>query len=418
MNLLSAYKEFKNTPGLDPRWNPLRQSGHDFVLNGGLPSRQDEDWHYTSVKALGDKAFNLKSQSTLSQDQLQLIQTYLSPLMTNLVFIDSQLNKALSSDLPEGLRWILDSAPSVKFEDSFEALNATYLQQVFSLKIASETSVEKPVHFIFVNTGMGDSMSHPRLIVEVGSRSAFRMIETYVSLNQGAALTNSVVDVHVGESSKVIYIRTQEESSEATHIGRTRLHVAANANLESLVLTTGAALARHSLRVSLNGAGSNSEVLGLYVTKGRQHSDNTSWIDHNVGQCKSNQLYKGILDDESRAVFCGQVYIAKNAQKANSTQLNNNLLLSSRAEANSKPCLKIYADDVKAAHGSTVGQLNKEELFYMQSRAIPKEQAIPLLALGFLSEVIYKISDETLQNWLVQRLEKTFSEIRLMGVSL
>jgi Fe-S cluster assembly protein SufD len=418
MNLLSAYETFKNTPGLDARWSLLRQSGYDFVLSRGFPSRQDEDWHYTSVKSLADKAFNLGSSSALNHDQLQSIQTQLSPQMTNLVFVNAQLDRTLSADLPPNLSWTLESNTSSEFEDSFEALNAVYLQQFFSLKVAAETAVEKPVHFVFVNTGRAGSMTHPRLKVVVGSRSVFRMIETYISLDSGPAFTNSVVDVYVGESAKMTYIRSQGESLESSHIGRTRLHVAANATLESLALTTGAALSRHSLRVSLNGPGSNSEILGLYATKAHQHLDNTSWIDHNVGECNSNQLYKGILDDESRAVFCGQVYIAKNAQKANSTQLNNNLLLSSKAEANSKPCLKIYADDVKAAHGSTVGQLNKEELFYMQSRAISKEQAIPLLALGFLSEVIYKISDESLQKWLVQRLEKTFADIKLAGVSL
>ncbi|HEY1080271.1 MAG TPA: SufD family Fe-S cluster assembly protein, partial [Bdellovibrio sp.] len=165
----------------------------------------------------------------------------------------------------------------------------------------------------------------------------------------------------------------------------------------------------------LKGAGSDSQILGVYAVQGSQHVDNTTLIDHAVGECNTTQLYKGILDGESRAVFCGKVLIRKDAQKANSAQLNNNLILNTKAEADSKPSLEIYADDVKAAHGSTVGQLNKEELFYLQSRAIPKAKAVPMLSYGFLSEVIYKLSDEKTQKWLSRHLDEVFNKLHLNG---
>ncbi|MNT16613.1 FeS cluster assembly protein SufD [compost metagenome] len=183
--------------------------------------------------------------------------------------------------------------------------------------------------------------------------------------------------------------------------------------MQSLAFSTGASLSRHTLEVSLKGEGSNSEILGVYAGRANQHIDNTTLIDHAVGACNTNQLYKGILDDSARSAFCGKVLIQKNAQKADSAQLNNNLLLSSKAEADSKPMLEIYADDVKAAHGSTVGQLDKEELFYLLSRAIPKDKAISMLSYGFLSEVIYKLNDESIQKWLSKHLDATFARLHV-----
>ncbi|HWU44434.1 MAG TPA: Fe-S cluster assembly protein SufD, partial [Bdellovibrio sp.] len=297
--------------------------------------------------------------------------------------------------------------------DFFEALNAAYLTKPFALNVAKETSLEKPVNLVFFTSPQNGSavMVHPRVRLDVGARSSVKILESYYG--QASYFANSFLDLHMAESAKVIYTRVQSESDEAINIGRTRITLAKNANLESLALATGGALSRHSLEILLKGPGANAEVLGVYAVRGSQHVDNTTLIDHQVGECNTNQLYKGILDGESKAAFCGKVLIQKDAQRANSAQLNNNLLLSSKAEADSKPSLEIYADDVKASHGSTVGQLNREELFYLLSRAIPKHKAIPMLGYGFLSEVIYKISDESIQKWLSRHLDEAFLRLHL-----
>jgi Fe-S cluster assembly protein SufD len=163
----------------------------------------------------------------------------------------------------------------------------------------------------------------------------------------------------------------------------------------------------------LKEKGSTSEVLGIYAVQGTQHVDNTTLIDHAVGECVTHQLYKGILDGSGRSAFNGKILIRKDAQKADSSQLNNNLLLSNKAEADSKPSIEVHADDVKAGHGSTVGQLNKEELFYLLSRAISKDKAIAMLSYGYLSEVLYKISDDGIQKWLTQHLDEAFARLHL-----
>ncbi|MEK2643823.1 Fe-S cluster assembly protein SufD [Bdellovibrio sp. BCCA] len=417
MNLLSTYDRFSQTNPAEGALASFRQAGYDYALNKGLPTRKDEEWHYTSVKVLNDVNFMPSAFNPVepSHETIVEIKKYLNPEFTNVVFFNGVLNKTLSQELPAGFTLRELSEYPNHFDDAFDALNGAYLAKPFVLSLAKETSVDKPVNFVFFTSVEGGPalMVHPRIRVEVGARSSVKLLESYYGKTGVSYFVNSVFDLSIADSAKVSYVRVQGESQNAINIGRTRISVEKNASLESLAFATGAGLSRHTLEVSLKGAGSDSQILGVYAVQGSQHVDNTTLIDHQVGECNTNQLYKGILDGESRAVFCGKVLIQKDAQKANSAQLNNNLLLSSKAEADSKPSLEIFADDVKAAHGSTVGQLNREELFYLQSRAIPKSKAIPMLSYGFLSEVIYKISDENIQKWLSRQLDEAFSHLHL-----
>lgn len=420
MNLLSAYDNFNKSTPAAGSLAAFRQAGYEYALKKGLPSRKDEEWHYTSVKSLGETSFVPSSLQTpsLSHDVLTDIQRNLNPEFTNLVFVNGVLNKTLSAEIPQGVTLEELAQLPTQFADAFDALNGAYLAKPFAVEVAKETSVEKPVNFVFVTVSDGANslvMVSPRIVMKVGARSSVKVLESFYGKTKDAYFVNSVLDLQIGENAKVIYARIQDDNEKSFNVGRTHITVAANANLESIAFATGAKLSRHTLEVVLAGKGSFSQILGVYAVQGEQHVDNTSLIDHAVGECDTNQLYKGILDGESRAVFCGKVLIRKDAQKANSAQLNNNLLLSKKAEADSKPSLEIYADDVKAAHGSTVGQLNREELFYLQSRAIPKDKAIPMLSYGYLSEVIYKVSDERIQKWLSRHLDQAFARLSVNG---
>lgn len=417
MNLLSTYDRFSQTNPAEGALASFRQAGYDYAQNKGLPTRKDEEWHYTSVKVLNDVNFMPSAFNPIepSHETIVEIKKYLNPAFTNVVFFNGVLNKTLSEELPSGFTLRELSEYPNHFDDTFDALNGAYLAKPFVLSLAKETSVEKPVNFLFFTSMEGGPalMVHPRIRVEVGARSSVKLLESYYGKTGVSYFVNSVLDLSIAENAKVSYVRIQGESQNAINIGRTRISVEKFANLESLAFAVGAGLSRHTLEVSLRGPGADAQIFGVYAVQGSQHVDNTTLIDHQVGECNTNQLYKGILDGEARAVFCGKVLIQKDAQKANSAQLNNNLLLSSKAEADSKPSLEIYADDVKAAHGSTVGQLNREELFYLQSRAIPKSKAIPMLSYGFLSEVTYKISDESIQKWLSRHLDEAFSHLHL-----
>lgn len=415
MNLLLAYERFGQVHPAQGALASYRQAGHDYLLKKGLPTRKDEDWAYTSVKVLNDVNFMPSAFNPVqpTHETLQKIRAKMNPEFTNLVFFNGFLNATLSDSLPAGLTFKETAPAQAGFADAFEALNSAYLVSHGVFTVAPGTSVEKPVNFLFYTSLEGGPalMVQPRLQLQVGARSSLLFLESYYGQGNVSYFVNSFLDLKIAESAKVQYVRLQSETLNAINIGRSRIELAKEATLNSLVFSTGAGLARHSLELRLVGKGSTSEVNGVYAVRENQHVDNTTLIDHQVGECQSFQLYKGILDGSSRAAFSGTVLIQKDAQKANSAQLNNNLLLSSKAEADSRPILQIYADDVKAAHGSTVGQLNREELFYLLSRAIPASKAISMLSYGFLSEVIYKVEDLGIQAWLTQHLDEVFAQL-------
>ena len=208
------------------------------------------------------------------------------------------------------------------------------------------------------------------------------------------------------------YIRIQEQGPAAIHIGRSRIYLEESSHLEAFSYATGASVCRHNLEVHCVGEQAFAQVNGLTLGSGSQHHDNRTLIDHAVGHCTTTQHYKSILDGQSRAVFNGQVLIREDAQKASSEQLNNNLVLSAQAEADTKPELMIYADDVKASHGSTVGQLNSDELFYFLSRAIPREKALEMLSLGFVQDLIDRLSNEQVRSWLSAQLLAAYQKMK------
>jgi Fe-S cluster assembly protein SufD len=417
MNLLSTYEKFSQAHPAKGSLAAFRQAGYDYALKKGLPTRKDEEWHYTSVKVLNDNSFLPSALNAVapSHDTMVAIKKAINPEFTNLVFFNGVFNKTLSSDLPTGLTMRELHEYPEQFDDTFDALNGAYAETPYMLHLTKETSVEKPVNFVFFTSNEAGSalMVSPRIRLEVGARASLRVLESHYGMTGAAYFVNSVFDLQVGESAKVIYVRVQAESLNAVNIGRTRINLGKHANLESLAFSTGAQLSRHNFDLVLKEKGSTSEVLGIYAVQGTQHVDNTTLIDHAVGECTTHQLYKGILDGSGRSAFIGKILIQKDAQKADSSQLNNNLLLSNKAEADSKPSIVVYADDVKAGHGSTVGQLNKEELFYLLSRAISKDKAIAMLSYGYLSEVLYKVSDEGIQKWLTKHLDEAFARLHL-----
>jgi len=212
--------------------------------------------------------------------------------------------------------------------------------------------------------------------------------------------TNAVVEIVLAANARLEYYKVQRESQRAYHIATTTAELGRSSSFNSTAITMGAALARHDIRISLDAEGAECWVDGLYVVGTGQHADTHSMIDHRQPHCTSHQLYKGILDGKSRAVFNGKVFVREGAQKTDAMQTNRNLLLSDEARVDTKPQLEIFADDVKCAHGATVGQLEEEELFYLVSRGLSPDLARNLLTYGFAEEVISKINVESIRTQL------------------
>jgi Fe-S cluster assembly protein SufD len=219
-------------------------------------------------------------------------------------------------------------------------------------------------------------------------------------------LTNAVTEIEVGENASFDYYKVQNEHNDSVQVSHTYIHQEANSNVQSTVITLHGGLVRNNLNIKLDGEGSDCKAYGLYFTDKTQHVDNFVFIDHAKPNCTSNQLYKGILDDQSMGAFTGRILVARDSQKTLAYQKNSNLLLTSDARMNTKPQLEIYADDVKCSHGATVGQIDEDALFYMRSRGISEKEARLLLQYAFAHEVLNEIKIEPLQIRMNELIEK------------
>ncbi len=385
---------------------PIRQKAFDYFKSQGVPTRKDENFKYTSLQFLNKLEFSAQASSL--QKYQPNIKNFLEPNFYHLIFFNGVFQADLSSQIPDFKIGPLDLKAD-KYDDSLMALNWALTEYPIRLEVPSGKIVDKPVQILFYSAGAVISSPHLQLIV--GEKSRITVVEHYAG--EGTSVTNAFVSVVAKSASHLTYVHCQEQDSTAHHLARTQFEVYQDAHVETLSYSAGALVARHSQKISLKGQGAFVKSLGLYVVAEHQHSDHSGLIDHEVGACTSYQIYKGLLKDNSRAVFNGKVLIRKDSQKAFSEQSNKNLLLSNDAEVDSKPQLEIYADDVQARHGSTVGQLDPEQLFYLNSRGISSTKALPMLSYGFLSDVIYQIENEKVVQWLTPRLQKVLQNIRL-----
>jgi Fe-S cluster assembly protein SufD len=268
--------------------------------------------------------------------------------------------------------------------------------------VPANTDLVRPVHLVFVSTAeAGGSVTHPRNLIVVGAGSRASIIESYVTLAEGTSYwTNAVTEVLAGANSWIEHTRIQRESERAYHIGLTHVEQERDSHYRSFSLAMGGALARHNLTARLNGENVETLMYGLYLTRGDQVVDNHTAIHHDQPNCRSWEVYKGVLDGRSRAVFNGKVFVKPEAQKTDAKQTNRNLLLSDVAKVNTKPQLEIFADDVKCTHGATVGRLDDIALFYARSRGVPVDKAQLLLTYAFAAEVTSEVVLEPVRDEL------------------
>lgn len=404
----------------------IRQNAHKYFSDHGLPTRKLEQWHYTSVK--GVPVDNVQVGAASSAD-LRSVKNYISKNIpqefARIVFVDGKLVKALtdiksiSDQVRMQLGWssevIRQSREMRKLvggveQDAFEAINASRSETVFTLTVPKNVQVRTPLVILsFVQNDK--TASYPRVLLHMQSSSQLTLLEQYQSIGSDI-LQNGVVESILEPQARLEYVRLNQDDATAWNFGRSRFFLKRDSYLNCITLGFGAKLARHSLEIYLTGENAQANSRGVYSLVGEQHHDHHLLIDHVVGHCQTVQHYKGVIDDKARSVFDGKVRIRLDAQKASSEQLNNNLILSQQAEADSQPQLEIYADDVKATHGSTIGQLSQDELFYFQSRGIRLEEAREMLSLGYLDEVIFQVENETLRNYLQSISRDSYQKAR------
>jgi Fe-S cluster assembly protein SufD len=432
-----ALREKRGVNGVGSSWvERLRESAFASFEQLGFPTPAHEEWKYTNVAPLAKIDFepaSLRSEvSRLTAEQVRAF-SYEEADGSRLVFVNGIYYAELSSleKLPQGIV-AMDLADALGtseheaivreqlarsanyMEDAFTALNTAFMSSGALLLIPKGVRVDAPIHLLFLSDPQGpQAVSFPRVLIVSEQGSEATVIESYASAGAGVYWTNAVVEVVLAEGARLELYKVQDESAEAFHIATTAVDLKRNSNFETTTITLGARLSRHGISVALAGDAAECRVDGLYLVTDNQHADTHSLIDHREPHGTSKQLYKGILDGKSRAVFNGKVFVHRDAQQTDATQTNKNLLLSNGARVDTKPQLEIFADDVKCAHGAAIGQLDEEALFYLASRGMHPDLARNLLTYGFAEEVIDKIKiesikaqlDEAVLNRLHARLE-------------
>ena len=286
-------------------------------------------------------------------------------------------------------------------EDAFIALNTAFIQDGVYIKVPQNIKVEKPINVLFLTMPKDEpEVSYPRILIDCQANSQLTVYESYIGMTDGKYFTNSVSEITLREGSLLEHVRIMYESEESFHIGTSRVSQASSSKFNSKVFERRVGLGRFDLLTNLEGPQSSCDLNGLYFTSGQQHVDNYINIDHKEPHATSRLYYKGILDGKSRAVFGGTVYVQPGAIKTDSRQEDKNLVLSPDAEIDSKPALFIWADDVVCGHGATAGNIDQDTVFYMRSRGLDLETASRLLIFGFASEIIEKIDDGHLRDYI------------------
>jgi Fe-S cluster assembly protein SufD len=402
-----------------PEWlEPIRRRAIERFAATGFPASRDEEWRFTPIAPIAQGTWRQADGSGHRVTREQLAPYIFGhPEWTTLVFVDGTYADALSSAgaLGSGVRVgsLFDTVTDSVLEkhlarlapveaSAFTALSTAFMRDGGLVYVPANTDLVRPVHLVFVSTAKaGGSVTHPRNLIVVGAGSRASIIESYVTLAEGTSYwTNAVTEVLAGANSWIEHTRIQRESERAYHIGLTHVEQERDSHYRSFSLAMGGALARHNLTARLNGENVETLMYGLYLTRGDQVVDNHTAIHHDQPNCRSWEVYKGVLDGRSRAVFNGKVFVKPAAQKTDAKQTNRNLLLSDAAKVNTKPQLEIFADDVKCTHGATVGRLDDIALFYARSRGVPVDKAQLLLTYAFAAEVTSEVVLEPVRDEL------------------
>jgi Fe-S cluster assembly protein SufD len=414
---------------------PLRRQAMARFAELGFPTTKDEEWKYTSVAPIARTRFRRRATGDRRQHGQDFnvapgrasdlpVAWRLASGACQLVFLNSLHQPALSTltPLPPGVQAgslgaALDTdferveahlARYARFENQpFVALNTALMEDGAYIHIPRGVVVEEPIHLLFIGTADGDPIvAHPRSLIVAEENSQATVIETYLGVS-GIYFTNAVTEIVAAENAVLEHYKVQRESEAAFHIASLRVQQERDSNVTSHSISVGGTLVRNDIRVVLAGPGGEATLNGLYIVNGRQHVDNHTAIDHAKPHCNSHELYKGILDGHSTAVFNGKIHVLPDAQKTDAKQTNQNLLLSRDAVIDTKPQLEIFADDVRCTHGATVGQLDADAVFYLRSRGIDLAEARGLLTYAFANDILERIKVAPLRAQLEELLRQT-----------
>ncbi len=390
----------------------LRASARALVQERTFPSNRDEEWRFTDLSSMLVTDFQVPAVpgvADLEKAKTLLSEVSLEDAAGTLVFVNGIYIADLSTTTP-GVTVLsqLDTPPENLAQvrggnDVFTALNTAGFMDAAVVHIAKNTVVEPPVQIVYLTIGDG-LFVQPRCLVVAEAGSAVTLVEEFHGT--GASFTNSVSEIWVQDNAEVSHLRLQQESKATVHIGKTAVSQARDSRYRNTSLNLGGSISRHNLEVYQTGPQTETKLNGLTTIGDQQLADTHSLVALAHPHGIAEQLQKNIMDDRSHGVFNGKVYVPQQAQLTNASQLNRNLLLSSKARIDTKPELDIVADNVKCAHGATVSQLAPDEVFYLQSRGINRDQAQRLLIYAFAMEIIEPIPVAPLRERMTQYIQQ------------
>jgi len=412
--LSSLHAAYAQLPNEASALQALRRRAWDYFSSHGVPTTRDESWKYTSLYQLDNREFGAVTSSP-AIDHPNVADAYRLMFINGVYQAASSTRptqagvsiKPLSELSPEQFAAALETDANSSCR--FAALNTALARDGVLIELAHDVVLDKPLQLHFIWNGEQGSMTHPRIAVRMGRNSKLILLEEYSSSASDVCFTNVVTTIGLDEGARLEYSRVQAEATGNFHIGLIQAEIAAHATLISHQFNLGAAVSRIDINAKLNGPEANVELNGLQFAGGTQHHDTHTCVDHLVPNTRSSEDYRGIADQRGRVVFNGKVRVHKKAIGTDAQQSSRNLLLAPRAEIDTKPELEIYADDVKCAHGATVGQLDANALFYLRSRGLDEKQARALLTQAFADAVISRVSLESVREQLAKAVHERFS---------
>ena len=396
-----------------PAWlQPLRDAAFARFVELGFPNTHNEEWRFTNVAPIARTTFAAGRQGVpetkFAKGPVQLVFAN-GHLLTRPESLPAGLHVGGFADDPAAIAQHLGKHASFA-ENAFVALNTAMIEDGALVRVARGAVIAEPIEIFYLTTGSAQPIAvHPRALIVVGADAHCTIVERYQGAGDGVYFNNAVTEIIAGDRSVVDHYKIQQETANAFHISTLQVSIGRSATFASHSISLGGALVRNDANATLS-AGSDATLNGLYIVNGTQHVDNHTMIDHTMPHGTSHEIYKGILDGKAHAVFNGKIIVRKDAQKTDSKQTNKNLVLSDDAVVDTKPELQIFADDVRCTHGATIGQLDAEALFYLQSRGIGKREARSLLTYAFAQDVVDRIKVQSLRDSLERILFEKFHE--------
>ena len=407
---LENFAEFTKTAAGEklPWLKRLREDAFERFCEVGFPTTHDEDWRFTNVSAIARTEFRPATSTKLGPGDTTAWRV--DDVAASLVFVNGRFDLELSKldRLPKGvtvasLREQIESHPEEVEKhlgryadtqrDSFVALNTAFIGDGAYVHVARAVVLEAPIYLLYLSTKEdAATVTHPRNLIVAEDEAQVAVIEDYASVGgESVVFSNAVTELIAGESTVAQHYLIEREHLKAFNVSTLRIQQGRSANVSSHSLLLGGGLVRNNVHPVLAGEGGECLINGLFLGTGRQHLDNYMHVEHAAPHCGSRQFYNGILDGQAHGVFHGRIVVHKIAQKTDAKQTNRNLLLSDDAQIDTKPQLEIYADDVKCTHGATIGQIEDNALFYLQSRGISEVEARKLLLMAFAEECVERM---------------------------